>query len=202
MIHGRKQAVGHAGDWARLSKQTTVIQDGQAMWQTTEHVAFHWPLTRKPFRHQPLLWLTDGPRTEWPLATGALLCERSATSEKVRQGWGQKQVNFDPSATGRRLWYLGSVCRSIDKIGTCRWMTDKIDKQFLIWSECMETDHTNTSTMDTMVLLKKSLTYGLHQAIFYFHVLCNIQHVSAYLRFKLSKCILHFKTSPNLLHLF
>lgn len=45
------------------------------------------------------------------------------------------------------------------------------------------------STMDTMVFLKRNLNlnYGLHQAIFYFHALCNVQYVSAYLRFKLSK---------------
>lgn len=148
------------GDWAWLSKPSTVIQDGQAMWQTTEHVAFRWPLTRKPFPYQPLLWLTDGPEPEWPPATGALLCEWSITSEKVRQGWDQKQVNFDPSATGRRLWYLGRVCRSIDKFETRRRMTDKIDTT-VIRSVCMKTDHTNTR--NAMVLLQRNINYVIKQ---------------------------------------
>lgn len=76
------------------------------MWQTTEHVASPWPLTRKPFPYLPLLGQTDGPETQWPQTTGALLCEWSITSEKVMQGSDQRQVTLDlpVQAWGCGIW--------------------------------------------------------------------------------------------------
>lgn len=50
-------------------------------------------------------------------------------------------MNFDPSATGRRVVVF--VWRSIDKAEAGRWVTDKMS-WFVIRSLCLKTHHIDT----------------------------------------------------------
>lgn len=116
---------GREGKRDLLWKPASVTREGRAEWQTTEHVAFLWPLTQKPFPYLPLLWLTDGPEPPWPVATGALLCEWSITAEKAAQGSEQKQVNFDlmVQAIGCGIW--AECVEALIRLRCDQWMTDK-----------------------------------------------------------------------------
>lgn len=129
--------VGCKGDRSQLSKLSAVIREVQTMWQTTEHVASPWPLTRKPFPYLPLLGQTDGPETRWPQTTGALLCEWSITSEKVMQGSDQRQATFDlpVRAWGCGIW-KGCV-RPLIRLSLERWQIRAI--QMLVkYEDCMD----------------------------------------------------------------
>lgn len=101
-----------------------------AMWQTTEHVAFRWPLTRKNLSPISSPWLTccDKRMARNPVTTDHWDSFVRAVNRITRGHAGVRAETGElwppPSTTGCGWWYF--VRRSIDKIGNRRWIVDKI----------------------------------------------------------------------------
>lgn len=129
----------HKGDWAGLSKPSTVIWEGSS--HVTDDRACGISLTPDPetFPLSAPAVANGWPRTSVTTGHWGSFVWAVNHIRKGHAGVRSETGELWPSGEGLQLWYLGRVCKRIDNRLVERWQIRVIQQS----SICMRTDHTD-----------------------------------------------------------